>query len=441
MGLITALIVIVSIVLLTAFYVAAEISLAGSRRSRIQQLHEEGNVLAGLVSSIIGSPSRLSGYIATCQISITICSVLLGFVGQGAVASRLEPLVLRLGGNPATASSVSVIMVLLVLSLSQVFFGELIPKNIGIRIPEQLAMGTVRPLIAYHTLFSPFLAVFHFFTAIILRLLGLEMTHEHGLVLTGDEIRRIARESENEEGHKQEEALAWIERTFSIAERPIREFMTPRAAVFAAPEALSVAQWTKLLVNSPYSRMPLFRESLDDMIGTVHLLDLLCNESGERAKQRLIHPLSSLAADTTVEKGLRIMQTQKRHLVRMTDAHDTTVGIATLEEIVEVVVGDIKDEFDAEGSAFHFLDRHWLWIDARVPLSGLAQFLNLSVPQVQQQLVLSVPPGQGADEVPGVPAAPLPVLRVHTYQGQQATAYKVRVDETMIDRIHHLRLP
>ncbi len=439
MGLITVLLVIVGIVLLTAFYVAAEISIAGSRRSRMQQLHEEGNVLAGLVSGIIESPSRLSGYIATCQISITICSIVLGFVGQGAVAGRLEPVVLRLGGNPATASSVSVIIVLLGLSLAQVFFGELIPKNIGIRIPEQLAMLTVRPLIAYHTLFTPFLTVFDFFNSLILRLLGLEVTHEHGLVLTQDEIRRIARESG--EGDAEEEELQWIESTFSIAERPIREFMTPRTAIFAAPETLSVAQWTKLLVNSPYSRMPLFRESLDDMTGTVHLLDLLCNEEGESAKRHLIHPLASLSADTTVEEGLRKMQTEKRHLVRMTDAQDTTVGIATLEEIVEVVVGDIEDEFDAEGSAFHFLDRDWLWIDARVSLASLAQFLNLPVRQVQRQLAFLPPSSQGPGDITASPDPHVPTLLVHAYQGQQVAAYKIRVDASLIARVHHLHLP
>ena len=440
MGLTLVLLIVVSIVLLTAFYVAAEISIAGSRRSRIQQLHEEGNDLAGLVAGIINSPSRLSAYIATCQISITICSIVLGFVGQGSLADRLEPIVLRLGGNPAAASSLAVIFVLLALSLAQVFFGELIPKNIGIRIPEQLAMGTVRPLIAYYTLFKPFLAVFNFFNSALLRLLGLRVTHEHDLVLTQEEIRRIARESGAEDKDEEEE-LQWIESTFSIDERPIRDFMTPRAAIFAAPDSLTVDQWTQLLINSPYSRMPLFRESLDHMTGTVHLLDLLCHVEGGDSKDGLIHPLPSLSADTTVEEGLRTMQREKRHLVRMTDDQDATVGIATLEEIIEVVVGDIEDEFDAEVSAFHFLDRDWLWIDARVPPRRLAQFLDLSARQVQRQLTLLQQSYLTTAGSPESTDSDQRKLLVHERQGRQVTAYKVQVDSQLLARIHYLRLP
>ncbi len=439
MGLVLVLLIIVALVLLAAFFTVTEIAVAGSRRSRIQQLHAEGHALAGLVAGIIESPHRLSAYISTCQISVTLLSVVLGFVGQGALAHRLEPVVLRLGGNPTTASSISAGVVLLILSLTQIFFGELIPKNIGIRFPERLAMGTVHPLRTYHTLFTPFRTIFNFFSVAILRLLGLGMAHEHSLVLTQDEIRRIARESGAADKEEKEE-LQWIESSLSIDERPIGDFMTPRRDIFAAPDALTVAQWTTLLLNSPYSRMPLFGESLDQMTGTVHLLDLLCHHESRKGSERLIQPIPSLPADTTVEQGLHMMQREKKHLVRIMDAQGATAGIVTLEQIIEIVVGDIEDEFDAEVSAFHFLDRDWLWIDARVPVKNLAQFLHLSTRQVQRQITHLH--ASGARLTPTRTDHTLPLkLHAHAYQGRQVTAYRVPVHADLLERISYLRLP
>lgn len=456
MSLALVILIVVGIVLLTAFYVAAEISIAGSRRSRMQQLHDEGHALAGLVLDIIEQPSRLSAYISTCQISITICSIALGFVGQGWLAYRLEPIVLRLGGNPATASSVSVAVILAVLSLAQVFFGELIPKNIGVRLPEQLGMATVRPLMVYHLLFTPFLYVFNLANNAILRLLRMQVSHEHGLVLTPEEIRRLASES-RAQGSIQREEHEWIDSTLRIDEMQIGHIMTPRRRIFAAPATLAVSDWTRLLIGSPYSRMPLFGLTLDDMQGVVHLLDLMCWEEDSAPRADLIHPLPSLPHTMAVDEGLRWMQQRRIHMVRVAGPEGTTLGIATLEELVEAVVGDIEDEFDTEQPpAYWFQDQGRLRIDARIPAENLARFLGCPVPTVRRLLHELTPDPAARRPAPGARRRAMPgqtavsytdphtgrtlMLVVEERQDQRVISYSVPFEPSMLDRMPYLRL-
>lgn len=427
----------IGIVLLTAFYVAAEISIAGSRRSRIQQLHEEGNRLAGLVSPIIENPSQLSAYISSCQISITLCSIALGFVGQGSLADRLVPVVTRWGAEEATASSISVALVLVTLSVSQVFFGELIPKNVGVRIPESLAMATIQPLRAYHAMFTPLLRVFNLANTAILKLFGLEVTHEHGMVLTPTEIRHLARESQAG-GQIQRDEHQWIDSTLRFDEMPISRIMTPRQRIFAAPDSLTVTQWTRLLVHSPYSRMPLFGETLDSMTGLVHLRDSLCHEAGDAGREDLMGEIHFLPHSLTVDEGMRWMQKNRVHMVMVRDESDRVVGLTTLEELVEAVVGDIEDEFDTYLPAYRFLNRDRIWLDGTLPLPRLAMFLDCDEAELRA--------GLEAQTAGGDPNAPLALpydLRMEHGEGDEEASspsgYSVRFEVSLLERLRLLR--
>lgn len=370
MGLIAILGSIVAIVLLIAFCVAAEISLAGSRRSRIQQLQDDGNVLADKVGGIIHDPSQLSAYISSCQISITICSIVLGFVGQAGVAPRIEPLLLQLGLNPTTATSLAVGSTLLVLSTSQVFIGELVPKNLGIRIPERLAMSTVTYLRAYHFLFKPFLWIFNLFNRAILFLIRVKVTHQHGLVLTDQEIRRISRESQAQGQFDWDEGGA-IDRTLNIDKEPVLAKMVVREHIFAAPEWTTPDLQQDLLANSPYSRMPVFDGSLDNLTRTVHLRDLMCSPAPRPDDDP--GPFPAFAEDVKVDDALADMLHNKVHLAVVRDDLGATAGIITLEQLVEAVVGDIHDEFDEEEPPpFRFVNNDVLFIEASVDATLLA---------------------------------------------------------------------
>ena len=370
MGLIAILGSVVAIILLTAFYVAAEISLAGSRRSRIQQLQDDGNTLADKVGGIIHDPSQLSAYISSCQISITICSIVLGFVGQAGVAPRVEPLLLQLGLNPTTATSLAVGSTLLVLSMGQVFIGELVPKNLGIRIPERLAMVTVNYLRAYHFLFQPFLWIFNLFNRAILFLVRVEVTHQHGLVLTDQEIRRISRESQEQGQFDWDEGGA-IDRTLNIDKEPVSAKMVARKHIFAAPEWTPADLQRDLLANSPYSRMPVFDGSLDNLTRTVHLRDLMCGE--EPRPEANPDPFPAFAEEVKVDDALADMLHNKVHLAVVRDKLGATTGIITLEQLVEAVVGDIRDEFDQEQPPpFRFINDDVLFIEGSVDPMVLA---------------------------------------------------------------------
>lgn len=427
MSLTLVILIVVGIILLTAFFVAAEISIAGSRRSRMQQMQEEGNPLAGSVLQIIESPRRLNSYISACQISITICSIVLGFVGQRWLAVRLEPLVDNWDINSGTVTSISVGAVILVLTSMQVFFGELIPKNVGIRIPEALAMGTVGPLRAYYTLFSPFLYVFNLANRALLRLLRMEVSQEHGLVLTPDEIRSLA-SKHLKEGDMHKEEQEWLDSALRIDEILVKHIMTRRQDTFAAPGSFSAKQWTKMLVESPYSRMPIFNRDLDDLRGTVHLLDLLCEPIGETAKFELVHPIETLEEDTPIQDAMRFMQEHKAHLVRVSGQQGRTVGIITLEEVVEAVVGNIEDEFDIEPPRYWMQTEERIIFDASLPVNQLANFLDWPVVRVEDSM-----------RAVARNEAPPSVLQVESRVGDEIATCSVPFESSMLERLQWLQ--
>ncbi len=401
MGLIAILGSVVAIILLTAFYVAAEISLAGSRRSRIQQLQDDGNTLADKVGGIIHDPSQLSAYISSCQISITICSIVLGFVGQAGVAPRIEPLLLKLGLNPTTATSLAVGSTLLVLSLGQVFIGELVPKNLGIRIPEGLAMSTVTYMRAYHFLFQPFLWIFNLFNRAILFLARVEVTHQHGLVLTDQEIRRISRESQEQGQFDWDEGGA-IDRTLNIDKEPVSAKMVAREHIFAAPEWTTQDLQRDLLANSPYSRMPVFDGSLDNLTRTVHLRDLMCEAAPRSGADA--DPFPAFAEDVKVDDALADMLHNKVHLAMVRDGAGATSGIITLEQLVEAVVGDIRDEFDQEAPPpFRFVNNDVLFIEGSVAPKVLSAVFDPEHQALDPNALPLEPSPQAPARVTGIP--------------------------------------
>lgn len=426
MGLTAVILIVLGIVLLTAFYVAAEISLAGSRRSRMQELREEGNARAGAVLHIIESPSRLSAYIATCQISITICSIVLGFVGQGWLATYVEPLVSRWGQSQAAATTMSSVAILVGLSLAQVFFGELIPKNVGIRIPEQLAMGTVRPLIIYHALFTPFLFFFNLANGTILRLLGFRVTHDHGMTLTPEEIQRLT-SKHLKEGDMPEEEQRLLATTLQLDEIQIGHIMTPRERIFAAPASFAPETWTRMLVSSPFSRMPIFRESLDDIYGAVHLLDLLCAEADADPDTELVYDIERLPRNMPVRDALRFMQERKAHLALVSGSEGATVGIVTLEEVVEAVMGSIEDEFDAEPPQFWIQSRGRILLDAALSARQMAKFLGASEKDVASSAQAGRHRGPGQ------------LLQVEAEENGQTLTWSADLKPEMLERLEWLQ--
>ena len=279
--------VIITLLLFNALYVAAEFATLSSRRSRLAQLSDEGNRFARMVLPIVEDPAKLDNYIATCQIGITVSSLVLGFYAQAALSPVIAPWLAALGGlAPAAAASLSATIVLLVLTGFQVVFGELVPKNIGVQYPERLALSTAVPLRWSMLLFSPLSWLFNGSGRLVLRLFGIEPTSEHVHVHSPEEIAILVEES-GAGGVLDTQERRLIENTLWMRRTTVRQLMVPRTRVLAAPVERPCDELFSLLATSPFSRLPLYDKSIDNILGVVHLKDLLCLRQQVTARARL----------------------------------------------------------------------------------------------------------------------------------------------------------
>ena len=374
--------IILLLIVFNAFYVAAEFATASSRRPRLAALANGGNRLARMLLPIVDSPAKLDNYIAACQLGITVTSLVLGFYGQAALSDYITPLVISLGGDPLAAESIAVIVILLLLTVLQVLFGELIPKNIGVRYPERLAMATIVPMRWSMILFKPIIWVFNGSAHVVLKLFGRAAVAEHAHVHHPDEIVLLVRES-GEGGVIDVGEREFVERTLTLHEHTVRRVMKPRTRIIAASVEEKPQTLLPLLANSPYSRLPLYEETIDKIVGTVHLKELLCvGVEGGASDVRTIMKAPFFVTETTpLDEVLVKMQQSRRHMAFVVDEYGGTAGLVTIEDLLEEIFGEIQDEFDFEDLPIQKMNDQRLLARGDLAVADLNNWLNLRLPE------------------------------------------------------------
>ncbi len=433
--------VITALLLINALYVAAEFATLSSRRARLAQMAEEGNRLAAMVLPIVEDPRRLDTFIAACQLGITLSSLVLGFFAQASLSGVVAPWLERLGISSGVAAlSLAATVVLLVLTGFQVVIGELVPKNIAVQYPERLARVTVLPLRWSMALFRPLIWLFNGSGHLILRLLRVEPTREHVHVHTAEEIAILVEES-GAGGLLDQQERRLIENTLWMRRSSVRQIMVPRTRVMAAPVDTPCSQLFSQLANSYFSRMPLYEGSIDNIVGVVHLKDLLClyaqagiacADAREVMASALFIP-ESMPAD----EAFTLLQQKRYHVAIVLDEYGGTAGIVTLEDLIEEIFGEVQDEFDQEVPLFRVLPGNrvlvrWDWL-----VEDLNELLDLDLPSQQADtiggLVLSelghVPEVGELVEVAGVP------LRVERVEGKGVAAVSLPASPDQVERL------
>jgi len=379
--------VITLMILATALYVAAEFATASARRSRLQQMASDGSRMAKLMLPIVEDPAKLDTYIAACQLGITASTLLLGFYGQAALGDDVAALVVDWTGvSPEASVSIAATGILLVLTVFGVLLGELVPKNVGIRYPEALATYTVLPMRWSMALFRPLIWFFNGSGRLILRMMGVNPIAEHTHIHDPDEIRLLVQES-GAGGVLGREERQLLENTLDLRRQTVRQVMIPRTRMMAAPVDTPPAELLSMLANSPHSRMPLFDGSTDNIVGVVHLLDLLCMrlEDGESlrpveaqvesgAATTVMHPVSFVPEHVPVYEVFSRLQQEHHHMAIVLDEYGGTAGLVALEDLVEEIFGEIQDEFDTEAPLVQVMD------DGRIQVRGdllVAEFNDL----------------------------------------------------------------
>ncbi len=369
---------------LNALYVAAEFATVGSRKSRIQALAADGNRPAAKLLKIVRDPVLLDNYVAACQVGITLSSLVAGAFGQ----ARLTPLFEPIFGSGGRA--IAVIITLLIITSLQVVLGELLPKTAALRYPERLAIATLRPMQVSEVLFRPLVTIFNGSAFAIMRRLGLNTDHGHAHVHSPEELAALFDESAAGGliDAAERDMLAGV---LNVEQRMVREIMTPRRRIVGIEATDLIGAALDHVVASQHSRFPVWGESADDVIGVVHLRELYVRAETDPTMSvaSMTRPLIEVAETMPVPALWKLLSEKERHCALVIDEYGGVAGLVTLEDAIEEVFGEVRDEFDLDPDPI-------VIADGRVSASGEVLIVDLN-----QRFRLGLPT-EDADTIGGL---------------------------------------
>ena len=342
-----AALVITILILLTGLYVAAEFAAVGARRSRLRRLAEDGNALAARILPVVEDAHELDRYIAVSQIGITLSSLILGAYGQAALTPVLAPLLESLFGlDPDTAESTTAILVLLTLTVLAMIVGELVPKSLALNDPTRTAMYTVVPMQWSLKLFDWAIVVLNGSGVLLLKLIGVPATgHRH--VHSPEEIELLIAES-RDGGLLEPEEQVRLHRALRLGLRTASQLMVPRARLAALDISTPMTDVLAIVTRSPFSRMPVYRGSLDEIAGMLHTKDLVTEYvtgSVRHSLTQLLRPIVRVRHDMPADRLLAFLRERRSHQALVVDAEGSVAGLITLEDVVAELLGGVADEF------------------------------------------------------------------------------------------------
>ena len=381
------------IVGLNAFFVASEFALVSVRRTRIQK-HADDGTSGGAVAALrlLDNPTR---FISAVQLGVTLSSLALGWRGEPAIAQMLLPVAESFASEGSAAyfaHGAAIVIAFSIITFLHVVLGELVPKMFALERAEKFALVAARPLELFARVFSPILWVLNYAGRLVGKMIGLTSSLDHASVYTEDEIRQLVMLSQQSGEIKLEERRL-IDKVFEFSSTTVKEAMIPRTAILAIPESSTLDEISKAFASSGYSRMPVYRGSLDEIAGFVHSKDLV----GYMLKPKsfklaaILHKPNYVVDTAHLEDVLRQMQKEKFHFGFVVDEHGGVEGIITLEDLLEEIVGDISDEHDEE-------------VNEQIDEQPDGSFLldgSLAVRDLNRRLEMNLPVSEGYTTIAG----------------------------------------
>lgn len=372
------LVAVFLLVLANGFFVAAEFALVGVRFSRIETLVASGSRSA---KRLMGLLQNLNAYLSACQLGITLASLALGWIGEPAVARLLErPLS---GLSDPWRHGIAFAIAFSIITALHIVIGEQAPKLMGLAIAERVALAIALPLQIFYRIFSLPIRALDWASVRAVQLLGIKATAEHASTYTEEELRRLV-DISRESGHLRAEERRLIHQVFEFSDTLVREAMVPRTEMAAMPYTSDLKEITKAFDQHRYSRLPVYKESLDDVIGFIHSKDvmpyLLFPEKFKL--EDVLQPPMYIVDTARLEHVLRQMQIAKMHFGFVIDEHGGLEGIITLEDLLEEIVGEISDEHDEEvNEQITEVDRSNYVLAGGLAVRDLNRRLKLTVPE------------------------------------------------------------
>jgi CBS domain containing-hemolysin-like protein len=334
------------LVALNGFFVAAEFAMVKVRSTRLDTLIMEGNARAKYAKNIT---DHLDSYLSACQLGITLASLGLGWVGEPAVGAMIEPALTSLGLPSDVIHTISFAIAFSIITALHIIIGELAPKSLAIQKSEGVTLWTAMPLIGFYKLMYPFIWVLNAISNKLLGVFGVEVVGEHQAAHTEEEIRILMEES-HKQGYIDQTELIFVDNIFNFAERHAREVMIPRTDMVCLYVQNSFEENLEIALTEELTRYPLCNEDKDNIIGFIHIKDLLSAAArGQHPNIRdLVRSVVAVPESMAISDLLKLLQKDRAQLAIVVDEFGGTAGLVTVEDILEEIVGEIQDEFDEE---------------------------------------------------------------------------------------------
>ena len=366
--------IIVILVLLNGIFSATEIALVTLRRSRLQQLVDEGSRSAARVLHLKQQPGR---FLAVIQIGINFLGFLASAFAAVSLVAGLETWLAGFGALESIAGAVALVVVTGLLTIFTIIFGELVPKQIGLAHAERVAMSTSRLIDVLGVIFGPLVGFLTWTTKRISRLFGADVAADERI--SAEELRLII-EQGGEQGILEAEEEQMIHAVIELGDQRLHEVMVPRIAMVSLPAEASLEQAIDTVIGEGHSRIPVYEETIDEIVGILYAKDLLPflkGSAGERPSVRsILRTPVFVPASMSVDDLLHEFQRRKVHIAIVLDEYGGTAGLVTIEDLLEEIVGEIQDEYDEEEPLIVRLSDDKARIDGRADVDDLAELFD-----------------------------------------------------------------
>ncbi|MBR2704701.1 MAG: HlyC/CorC family transporter [Clostridia bacterium] len=371
-------IIIIVLILLNAFFAASEIAFISLNDAKIDKMVLEGNKKARKIKEMLVNPSK---FLATIQIGITLAGFLSSAFASESFASKLAPKLNEL--MPAISlsawNSISIIVITIILSYFTLVFGELVPKRIAMKNCEKIAFFSIGIIGAISLITAPFVKLLTFSTNIVSKIFGVSEKDEK--TVTEEEIRMMVDVGE-EKGTIEEEEKNMINNVFEFNDKLASDVMVPRTEIFAVENKNTIADVVKILEeeNNTYSRIPIYKENIDNIVGVVHVKDLFYSEKrGNTSITKIMKTPYYVPESKPIDEIFSELRKKRNLMAVVIDEYGGTSGIVTMEDILEEIVGEIYDEYDEVEELYEMVDDNTFILNGEIAIYDVEEILDIHI--------------------------------------------------------------
>lgn len=369
-------ILLIVLILVNAFFAMSEIAVISLNDAKLRRMAQNGNKKAKILTNMVGQPSK---FLATIQVGVTLSGLLASAVAADTFA---EYIVLAFGGtsiNPGLIRGISLVVITIILSFFTLVFGELVPKRLAMNSSEKISFAIARPLQIIYTFEKPFVAFLSWSTNLVLKLFGVSAEQESEEV-TEEEIRMMI-DVGNENGSIEQADREMINNIFEFDDRTAEEIMTHRTEMTALPLTASLEECIHTAVETGYSRVPVYDEDLDDIVGILYIKDLLnlvlSSPPFEFKVENYMRQPLYVPETNRCKELFKELQEKKVQMAIVVDEYGGTAGLVTMEDLLESIVGNIQDEYDDEEEEVSQLSENVYLIDGLTQLEDVEKLFGI----------------------------------------------------------------